>query len=115
MFCHHRLRMKLDSLDGKLTMSQSHHQSIRCSGRDLQVIRYAVLFDYQGVIPRRFESIGNPSKNRSRIMTYLAYLSVHQVRRANHSSTKRFTDRLMPKANSQNWDLGRKRADYFDG
>src|SRR5262249_1628032 len=63
MVGHHRFRMKLDSFDRILAMSQTHNQPVRRGGRDFKRVWQAILLDYQRVITSRLKPVGQSAKN----------------------------------------------------
>src|SRR6185295_3461042 len=111
---HYRLRVKLNSFDRILLMSQAHDQTISRSRRDFKRIGQIFLLDHQRVIPRRLEPIRQSPKDRRGIVAYLTRFAVHQIGRANYSASKRFANRLTPKAHTQYRHFSRELADHIE-
>src|SRR5258706_6871084 len=107
--------MELNSFDRILAMSQSHYQSVRRRRRHLEYIRQASLVDDKGVIPGRFESVRQATKDRGRVVTDLGGFAVHQSFGANDPPAEGFANRLVSKTNAQYRKLTSKFADHCEG
>src|SRR6185503_5807820 len=63
------------------------------------------------MITTRQKAIVNSGKDRLPVMTNFRRLAMHQLRRANHFSAKRLTNRLMAQAHTKEGNLSGKTCD----
>src|SRR5262249_47011349 len=96
---HDRLAVKLDSFRGEVPMTQAHHNAVFRLGADFEDCRY--LSDHQRMISRCRKPLRYARVQSFAVMENFADFTVHQGWSADDLSSKHLTNRLMPKANSQ--------------
>src|SRR5262249_27883463 len=106
------LRMKLNSLDRHLLMTQTHDDSITSGRGNFQTGWQSLFRNHQRVVPPSAERFTQAHENCFAVMLNLGRLSVKDLRGPYHSGAKSLSDRLVAKANTKNRNATCKGANH---
>ena len=99
----HALGVKLDPLDGKAAMAQTHDGPIAVAvlhpGADFQLLRQTFFGNDERVIAGTGHGAGKAGEEIASIVLYRAGFAVHQLRSAHHVAAEGSPDRLVAQAN----------------
>src|SRR5688500_5761208 len=93
--------MELHAFHAEGLMAHSHDFSFGRFRGDLKAGRKARAIDYERMVSRRVEGIGQLPENRPAVMLYGRRLTVHEAHRSDDFSAKCDCQRLMTKADAQ--------------
>src|SRR5688572_9575987 len=99
--------MKLHAFDRERAMSHAHDLAVFGLRRHDEAFGYRHALDYERVIARRNEIVGNAGKDPLTIVADTRHLAMHDLSRAHHFASECLADRLMTEADAENRNLSR--------
>ena len=112
---HNRLRVKLDTLNRKPAVTQSHNDAVCCSGADLEAVGQAITHYRQGVVANGGEGVGQTLKEPPAVVVDKRGLAVLDFTGAADPGPVAVADALVSQADAQDGEPAPELTDNLIG